>query len=34
MPAFGHDKPGPAQPLLGPDDIDLLARWLRGEKLD
>ena len=34
MPAFGRDAPGPKQPLLTKDEVDLLARWLRGEKLD
>lgn len=34
MPSFGRDPPGPKQPLLTADEIDLLARWLRGEKLE
>ncbi|MCI0357128.1 MAG: cytochrome b N-terminal domain-containing protein [Planctomycetaceae bacterium] len=34
MPSFGKAGPGPKQALLSPDDIDLLARWLRGEKLE
>jgi ubiquinol-cytochrome c reductase cytochrome b subunit len=33
MPAFGKSGPGPKQALLKTEDIDLLARWLRGEKL-
>jgi quinol-cytochrome oxidoreductase complex cytochrome b subunit/mono/diheme cytochrome c family protein len=32
MPSFA--KGGPKQALLSADQIDLLARWLRGEKLD
>ena len=31
MPSFGTSGPGPRQSLLTPDEIDLLARWLRGE---
>lgn len=31
MPSFGKDPPGPKQPLLTAAQIDLLARWLRGE---
>src|SRR6185503_12966586 len=31
MPSFGKDPPGPKQPLLSAAEIDLLARWLRGE---
>jgi ubiquinol-cytochrome c reductase cytochrome b/c1 subunit len=34
MPSFGKTGPGPKKSLLSPDDIDLLARWLRGEKLE
>ena len=34
MPAFGKAGPGPKQALLTPEEIDLLARWLRGEKLE
>ncbi|MEX2174741.1 MAG: cytochrome b N-terminal domain-containing protein [Pirellulaceae bacterium] len=34
MPAFGAGGPGPKQPLLTAEQIDLLARWLRGEQLD
>jgi ubiquinol-cytochrome c reductase cytochrome b subunit len=35
MPAFAKKGPGPTiQPLLSADDITLLARWLRGEKLE
>jgi ubiquinol-cytochrome c reductase cytochrome b subunit len=34
MPAFGKAGPGPKQALLSVADIDLLARWLRGEKLE
>jgi ubiquinol-cytochrome c reductase cytochrome b subunit len=35
MPAFARTDAGPTiQPLLKPDEIDLLARWLRGEKLE
>src|SRR5262245_50383239 len=34
MPSFGKGGPGPKKALLSPDDIDLLARWLRGEKLE
>lgn len=31
MPAFGKSGPGPKKALLTADQIDLLARWLRGE---
>ncbi|HZN35054.1 MAG TPA: cytochrome b N-terminal domain-containing protein [Pirellulaceae bacterium] len=31
MPSFGKDPRGPKQPLLSPEQIELLARWLRGE---
>ena len=31
MPSFGKSGPGPRQSLLTPEEIDLLARWLRGE---
>jgi ubiquinol-cytochrome c reductase cytochrome b subunit len=31
MPSFGQSGPGPRQSLLTPEEIDLLARWLRGE---
>lgn len=34
MPAFGKDGPGPKQALLSAEEIDLVARWLRGEKLE
>jgi hypothetical protein len=34
MPSFGSGGPGPKQALLSADEIALLARWLRGEKLD
>jgi quinol-cytochrome oxidoreductase complex cytochrome b subunit/mono/diheme cytochrome c family protein len=34
MPSFGKSGPGPKQALLTADEIDLLARWLRGEKLE
>ena len=35
MPAFARKGPGPTiQPLLSAEEIDLLARWLRGEKLE
>ena len=36
MPAFRKDKDGPGtiKPLLTEHEIDLLARWLRGEKLE
>jgi ubiquinol-cytochrome c reductase cytochrome b subunit len=34
MPAFGKAGPGPKLALLSAEDIDLLARWLRGEKLE
>ena len=34
MPSFGKGGPGPKQPLLSAEDIDLLARWLRGEKAE
>jgi ubiquinol-cytochrome c reductase cytochrome b subunit len=33
MPAFGSDPAGPKQPLLSQAEIELLARWLRGENL-
>lgn len=35
MPAFGKKGPGPTiQPLLSAEDIELLAKWLHGEKLE
>jgi ubiquinol-cytochrome c reductase cytochrome b subunit len=35
MPAFGKQGPGPTiQPLLSAADVELLAKWLRGEKLE
>jgi len=34
MPSFAASGPGPKAALLKPDEIDLIARWLRGEKLD
>jgi ubiquinol-cytochrome c reductase cytochrome b subunit len=34
MPSFGLDPEGAKQSLLAAEDIDLLARWLRGENLD
>jgi ubiquinol-cytochrome c reductase cytochrome b subunit len=35
MPAFGKKGPGPTiQPLLKPEEIELLANWLRGENLE
>jgi ubiquinol-cytochrome c reductase cytochrome b/c1 subunit len=34
MPNFGVDPPGAKQSLLSAEDIDLVARWLRGEDLD
>lgn len=34
MPSFGVDPPGAKQSLLTTDEIDLLARWLRGEDVD
>ncbi|HUE71378.1 MAG TPA: cytochrome b N-terminal domain-containing protein [Pirellulaceae bacterium] len=34
MPSFGVDPPGAKQSLLTGEEIDLLARWLRGENLD
>jgi len=34
MPAFGKAGPGPKQSLLSAEDIALVARWLRGEKLE
>jgi ubiquinol-cytochrome c reductase cytochrome b subunit len=34
MPSFGVDPPGAKQSILAPEDIDLLARWLRGEDVD
>ena len=30
-PASARTRPGPKQPLLSADEIDLVARWLRGE---
>ncbi len=34
MPSFGVDPPGAKQSLLAAEEIELLARWLRGEDLD
>ncbi|HZL91779.1 MAG TPA: hypothetical protein VFB96_25635, partial [Pirellulaceae bacterium] len=34
MPSFGVDPPGAKQALLTAEEIDLVARWLRGEELD
>ncbi len=34
MPAFGKSGPGPKQALLSAEEIELLAKWLRGEKLE
>jgi ubiquinol-cytochrome c reductase cytochrome b subunit len=34
MPSFAASGPGPKKALLGKEEIDLIARWLRGEKLD
>jgi quinol-cytochrome oxidoreductase complex cytochrome b subunit/mono/diheme cytochrome c family protein len=34
MPSFATAAPGPKGALLKQDEIDLIARWLRGEKLD
>lgn len=34
MPSFGTAGPGPKKSLLTKEEIDLIARWLRGEKLD
>ncbi len=34
MPQFAKDPPGPKQPLLVAAEIELLARWLRGEEVD
>lgn len=34
MPSFGVDPPGAKQSLLTGEEIELLARWLRGENLD
>jgi ubiquinol-cytochrome c reductase cytochrome b subunit len=34
MPAFGKAGPGPKQALLSAEEIELLAKWLRGEKLE
>ena len=34
MPSFAAFGPGPKGALLKQDEIDLIARWLRGEKLD
>jgi ubiquinol-cytochrome c reductase cytochrome b subunit len=34
MPSFGKAGPGPKQALLSAADIELVARWLRGEKLE
>jgi quinol-cytochrome oxidoreductase complex cytochrome b subunit/mono/diheme cytochrome c family protein len=35
MPAFGRTGAGPTkQPLLSPADIELIAKWLRGEPLE
>ena len=34
MPSFAAAGQGPKKPLLTKDEIDLIARWLRGEKLE
>jgi mono/diheme cytochrome c family protein len=34
MPSFGVDPSGPKLSLLASEEIELLARWLRGENLD
>jgi ubiquinol-cytochrome c reductase cytochrome b subunit len=34
MPQFAKDPPGPKQPLLSAEEIELIARWLRGEEVD
>ena len=34
MPSFAAAGPGPKKAILTKDDIELLARWLRGEKLE
>ncbi len=34
MPSFGKAGPGPKRAILPAEDIDLLARWVRGEKLE
>ena len=34
MPAFGVAGPGPKQALLSSDEIELLAKWIRGEPLE
>jgi mono/diheme cytochrome c family protein len=34
MPAFGKAGPGPKQALLSAEEIELVAKWLRGEKLE
>lgn len=34
MPAFAASGPGPKQALLTKDEIELLAKWLRGEPLE
>ena len=34
MPSFGIDPEGAKQSILAAEDIELLARWLRGEPLD
>jgi mono/diheme cytochrome c family protein len=34
MPSFAAAGPGTKKALLGKDEIDLIARWLRGEKLE
>ncbi|MCU0877131.1 MAG: cytochrome b N-terminal domain-containing protein [Pirellulaceae bacterium] len=34
MPAFGVAGPGPKEALLSPDEIQLLAKWIRGEPLE
>ncbi len=34
MPSFATAGPGPKKSLLSKDELDLVARWLRGEKLE
>lgn len=34
MPSFAASGPGPKGAILKPDEIDLVARWLRGEQVD